>query len=364
MLLFNFYIFTFLLNFTYTFAVFIPNGRAWHSSVLIDNKLYFSGGLKYNGLLNKITNEFFYLDVSKPFTSKDNDSIPWVDLTYTGGPLKTGATACIGGKNNKMIFIFGGFSHSSGDLYANQSFVNQFDTNKQQWINITSVGNVPINRTRISCANFHNGLIAIFSGNFNETYRINGFWIFNTLKLTWSLSNATNAPLSMFGYSAVTLPDGNILYIGGFNSTAFGAPNAHMAMNNSISGPTPPVRADFSAVLSEFGNGTLSSKIFMLDVSQKDSYKWVTEFTPKTTTITTTKPVSTTTSSSNTSSDSKNTSIIIGAIIGSIISLIIFVIANFVCFHKKVSVLNILKTTAVKLKHKVFYLKAMKMQST
>ncbi|KAF0538634.1 galactose oxidase [Gigaspora margarita] len=413
MLLLNFYIFIFLLSFTFTSAAFIPNGRYFHSSALIDKKLYFSGGMKSYG----ITNEFFYLNVSKPFTTTDNVSIPWIDLTYSGGPLKGAATACIGGKNNDMIFIFGIGSNS-------QSFVNQFDTSKQQWINITSVGNVPTDRQDISCANFDNGLIAIFSGfGLNIT---NNLWIFNTLTLTWSLSNATNAPSSVNGYCAVTLPDGNILYIGG-----------NMPMNNlplyntksdtwttSISGQTPSARRFFSAVLcyltisvnvlsikflnkcfkyksffdssfklkasdgriiifggsntstifgdlwilditmfqwsigtilnpimdltlyyhtatlvdnymfvsfGMFQNSTISSKIFMLDVSQKDYYKWVTEFTPtatNTTTTTTTTTTKATTSSSNTSSESKNTCIIIGAIIGSIISLIIVVIAS------------------------------------
>ncbi|RIB23260.1 hypothetical protein C2G38_2242815 [Gigaspora rosea] len=255
MQLLNFYIFTFLLKFTFTFAAFIPNGRESHSC----------GGFKSNGFVSGITNEFFYLDVSKPFTTTDNDSIPWIDLTYTGGPLKTGATACIGGKNNDLIFIFGGISNFSDDLNAFQSFVNQFDTNKQQWINITSVGNVPTNRNDFSCANFNNGLIAIFSGLFEPAYGIvtNDLWIFNTLTLAWSLSNATNAPLPMFGYCAVTFPDGNILYIGGYS---FNLSN-YMPMNNlplyntksdiwknmSISGPTPHARYYFSAVLTSDG---------------------------------------------------------------------------------------------------------------
>ncbi|RIB23248.1 hypothetical protein C2G38_2139843 [Gigaspora rosea] len=220
MLLLNFYIFTFLVNFTFTFAAFIPNGRSYHSSVLIDNKLYFSGGsLNYSS--SSITNEFFYLDVSKPFTTTDKDSMPWIDLTYTGGPLKAGATTCIGGKNNDMIFILGGT--------FNQSFVNQFDTSKRQWINITSVGNVPTDRIDISCANFDNGLIAIFSGvsSSNSIPFPNDLWIFNTLTLTWSLSSATNAPLNLFSYCAVTLPDGNILYIGGI-----GYYSNYMPMNN------------------------------------------------------------------------------------------------------------------------------------
>ncbi|RIB11874.1 hypothetical protein C2G38_2202283 [Gigaspora rosea] len=318
--------FTFFLNFIFTFAAFIPNGRFFHSSVLIDNKLYFSGG--YNDSLGIITNEFFYLDVSKPLETTNNSSIQWVDLTYTGGPLKTETTACIGGKNNDIIFIFGGYSHTS------QYFVNQFDTSEQQWINIASVGNVPTNRNYTSCANFNNRSIAIFSGYSS----INDFWIFNTLTQSWSLGNTTNAPPSRCAYYAITLPDENILYIGGVSGINI---TVYMPMNNFTSGPTPPVRDSFSAVLTsderiiifggsyettnlgdlwilditkfqwsignilnpitnltlqghtatlvdnymfvsfgEFSIGNLSSRIFMLDVSRKDSYRWVTEFTP------------------------------------------------------------------------------------
>ncbi|RIB22622.1 hypothetical protein C2G38_2033443 [Gigaspora rosea] len=195
-------------------------------------------------LLVVLRMNFFYLDVSKPFKTTDSDPIPWIDLTFTGGPLKTDATACIGGKNNDIIFIFGGISKFD-DLNAYQSFVNQFDTNKQQWINITSVGNVPTNRFDISCANFDNGLIAIFSGNgLNIT---NDLWIFNTLTLTWNLNNAINAPLPMSGYCAVTLSDGNILYIGESSARKSAV---YMSMNYSTLGPPPPSRQLFSAVLS------------------------------------------------------------------------------------------------------------------
>ncbi|CAG8615933.1 17055_t:CDS:2 [Cetraspora pellucida] len=330
MLYFSFNAFIFLLNCIFTYAAFIPSGRLSHSSILNDRKLYFSGGMKFvNGTYNAYTNEFFYLDVSKPFTITDNISIPWVDLTYTGGPQKLDATACIGGKNNDMVFIF-------GDYPNNQPFVSQFDTSKQQWIDIASVGSVPTNRYSISCAGFNNGSIAIFSG-YNIT---NDLWIFNTLRLTWSLSNATNAPLSRYSYQAITLPDDNILYIGGFSNIT----NSYMPMNNNTSGSTPPSRNSFSAILTPdgrivifgghnsnttfgdlwildttiyqwsvgsilnpivdltlrehtatlvnnymfvgfgiFSNSSVSSKIFMLDVSQKDSYKWVTKFVPNST---------------------------------------------------------------------------------
>ncbi|RIB14725.1 hypothetical protein C2G38_2194250 [Gigaspora rosea] len=251
----SFYIFAFLLNFIATFA-FIPNGREFHSSVLIDKKLYFSGG--NNNSFGRITNEFFYLDVSKPFITTDDISIPWFDLTNTSGPSKLYATTCIGGKNNDLIFIFG-----YGD---NQSFVNQFDTSKQQWIDFTPVGNVPADKLFISCANFNNGLIAIFSGKkyypININDNDNNIWIFNTLTLTWGLSNATNAPPPRYLYCAITLPDENILYIGGINlinsskisftqmnSLSLYNTTSDMWANMSTSGQPPPARVYFSATL-------------------------------------------------------------------------------------------------------------------
>ncbi|KAF0501092.1 galactose oxidase [Gigaspora margarita] len=380
MLYFSFYIFTFLLNFIFTFATFIPNERYCHSSVLIDKKLYFIGGFKFvNSSFSSITNEFFYLDVSKPFTTTNNILIPWIDLTYTGGPLKYSATACIGGKNNDMIFIFGGIS----PLNVIQSFVNQFDTSIQQWINITSVGSVLTDKGGFSFAKFNNGLIAIASGNSTFINITKELWIFDTLTLTGSLSNATNIPY-LWGYCAITLPDENILYIGEHNAINL---LDFAPMNNGTSGQTPPGRDSFSAVLTfdgriiifgghneiaslgdlwilditmfqwsignifnpivdfipyehtatlvdnymfvafgKFINGSYSSKISILDVSQKNSYKWVTEFIPNTTTTTTITATTSNSISNNTkSSDSKNTSRIIGSIVSLII---IFVIAS------------------------------------
>ncbi|CAG8684581.1 25152_t:CDS:2, partial [Cetraspora pellucida] len=371
----------------FTFSGFIPYRKYSHSSILINKKLYFIGGYSRPGQ-NYTTNEFFYLDVSKPFTIKDSASIPWNDLTYTGGPQKASATACTDGKNDDLIFIFGGYPYEP-------SFVNQFDINKQQWFNITTIGNSPTYRSSISCVEFNNGLIAIFSG-YNAVKIPNDFWVFNTFTLTWSLSNATNAPSSRYSYRAIILPDKNILYISGKYSA-----NAYVPMDNlplyntksdtwtnmSLSGPTPPAREYPSAVLTPdkriiifggYNNGTtlsdlwildvtsyqwsignilnpivdlalyrhtatlvdnymiiafglfssdnISSNVFMLDVSQKDSYRWVTEFAPNATTTTAT--ISNNPISSNTESPGpKNTNLIIGTIIGSIISLVIFVIA-------------------------------------
>ncbi|CAG8779311.1 37360_t:CDS:2, partial [Gigaspora margarita] len=259
-----------------------------HSSVLIDNKLYFKGGNKLSDNSNEgLTNELFYLDVSKPFTTTDNVSITWINLTYTDGPLKGEATSCIGGKNNDILFEFGGYSP------LNQTFVNQFDTSKQQWSYIESVG--PRYRQDISCAKFSSGLIAIFSG-LSDPYTINDLWIFNTLTLSWNLSNAVNSPPQRFGYCAITLPNENILYIGGRKFTDLYDNSSYMPMNilplyNTKShmwtnmglvlcGHTATLVEIYMIVaFGSFVNGSLSSKLFMLDVSQKDSYRWVNEFT-------------------------------------------------------------------------------------
>ncbi|CAG8809147.1 34466_t:CDS:1 [Gigaspora margarita] len=94
----------------------------------------------------------FYLDVPKPFTTTDNDSIPWIDLIYSCGPWKEHTyIACIGRKSSSQVFIFG----------YNQSFVNQFYISEQQLINFTSTWSIPTVRIGISCANINNELDAI-----------------------------------------------------------------------------------------------------------------------------------------------------------------------------------------------------------
>ncbi|CAG8811783.1 6301_t:CDS:2, partial [Gigaspora margarita] len=209
--------------------------------------------------------------VSQNFTMK---ALPWNDLTFTGIFANIDASMCSGGSNNDLIFVFGG-------AFDYNSFTYKYDISKQQWTDVR-----------------------------------NDFW----------------------GYCAITLPDNTILYIGG---TFFGI---NLPLNSNTTGPTPPGRHDFSAVLTSdkriiifggygdtsslgdlwildittyqwsagtilnpnglilnghtanlvdnymivaFGaygwNFNFSSTIYMLDVSQRDSYKWVTEFNSSTT---------------------------------------------------------------------------------
>ncbi|CAG8810737.1 13028_t:CDS:2, partial [Gigaspora margarita] len=87
-----------------------------HISVLVDKKLYFSGG--YNHDQDEILNDFFYLDVSQPFNIP---ALPWNDLTFTGAPTKFAASAC-SSENNSDLFIFGA---SGRDFISCAKFYNR-----------------------------------------------------------------------------------------------------------------------------------------------------------------------------------------------------------------------------------------------
>ena len=57
-------------------APFKPLKRRAHTATFIDDKLYILGGINLLDTNNEITGQgFFYLDVSKPFTTKD---IKWL----------------------------------------------------------------------------------------------------------------------------------------------------------------------------------------------------------------------------------------------------------------------------------------------
>ncbi|CAG8754896.1 5979_t:CDS:2, partial [Ambispora leptoticha] len=156
-----------------------------------------------------------------------------------------------GGENNGLIFVFGGYLYGSDNISA-----HQYDISEKVWTDIKSG---PINRFGISCAKINNNLIAIFGGSAINSSNIlfNDLWTFDISTLSWNLINAKNPPSPRMGYCAVTLPDQSILYIGGQTSDPF-APMDKLPLYNTksdtwinmaVSGPTPPGRRDFSAVL-------------------------------------------------------------------------------------------------------------------
>ncbi|KAF0332894.1 galactose oxidase [Gigaspora margarita] len=290
---FSLYIFAFLLNISFTFAKFVPPPRTRHTSVLVDKKLYFFGGIDEN------------------YTA-----LPWNKLTSTGVLQNYGASACNGGNNNDL-FIFGG--------YESESFTIKYDINNKHWTNITSSGKEPINRFSFSCAKFNNRLITIFAGFPDDgADSINDLWIFDSFKLKWTLSNASNAPQtsilplydtasdtwkslntsgptppSRTDFSAVLTSDKRIIIFGGQNDfpSVFGdlwildiATNKWSV--GKISNPNGLTLYSHTATLVDnymivafgsYGGNNITSTIYLLDVSKRDSYTWVTKFIPNTT---------------------------------------------------------------------------------
>ncbi|CAG8574395.1 2115_t:CDS:2, partial [Dentiscutata heterogama] len=110
--------------------VFYESGE--HSAVLVDKKLYFLGGWSLEDK-HYASNQLFYLDVSKSFTTFDVSLMPWTDLhSISGITYKTAATACV---CDTTIYYIGG-SH-----YGRH--VSKFDTISLQWSEPTTSGSIP-----------------------------------------------------------------------------------------------------------------------------------------------------------------------------------------------------------------------------
>ncbi|CAG8463462.1 20677_t:CDS:2 [Gigaspora margarita] len=226
MLYFRYYIFAFLLNFILTFADFVPPVRRGHTSVLVDKKLYFTGGFNKNA---GNMNDFFYLDVSKHFTIT---ALPWNDLNFTGSLQNAYISyipACSGGHFNDFIFIFGVLYNN----FANVSFTYIFDISQQQW----TIRNEPIKSKLFSCAKFYNGL-----------------------------SNATNAPSDILAYCAITLPDDTILYIGGTYGGGDPVP-----MNQSFLCDTESDKWKILVLFGGVNDNVILGDLWILNI---ESYQW------------------------------------------------------------------------------------------
>ncbi|CAG8837378.1 16218_t:CDS:2, partial [Gigaspora margarita] len=265
-----------------------------HNAVLVDKRLYFHGGwsLEEKGMA---PNQLFYLDVSKSFTTFDISLMPWTDLSSISGVTrKTGATACV---DETTIYFIGG-SHYGG-------LVSKFDTISLQWSEPTTSGSIPVEEIRWTQCVILGHKIYIYGG-----YTV----LLDTSKLFWSTFTSSLIYSGTQDYSATLLND-SIIYIGGASNTLGAQHNRILLFYgtgditiNSLDTLTfiwtipvilnsgGPLRylVEHTATLIEayiliaFGfylndKGALDSStsdIFLLDVSHKDNYKWVTTYDP------------------------------------------------------------------------------------
>jgi hypothetical protein len=179
--------------------------RVQHTASYVDNKIYFLGGSTNE---KTYTNDFFYLDVSKPFTL-DSD-LPIVDLSdKTSIPNHATATSSVCGSNKDTIFLFGGtFEDDTAPL------VFAFNISNPVWTIVNDKGSKPIRRSLSSGVCSENAKIYSFGGVNGGIVR-NDFDIFDTNQFIWSAGNNLNTPPPMDTIAATLLPDGRIVYLGG-----------------------------------------------------------------------------------------------------------------------------------------------------
>ncbi|CAG8597181.1 1982_t:CDS:2, partial [Cetraspora pellucida] len=187
---------TYILYSNHKIAAYIPNSRFGHTANLINNKIYFQGGT--DGYTD--FSDFFYLDILKPFDVYNTSSMPWTDISsLTRSNRSIGASCNV--KNQSIFFI-------GGNTLVN-NLVEKFDTLTQQWTIPNIIGNVSMSLNGVQCV-VSEDIIYVFSGNAE-----NKMIILNTSSLTLSVLSYAGAPAALVRYSATLLPNGDIFYIGG-----------------------------------------------------------------------------------------------------------------------------------------------------
>jgi hypothetical protein len=191
---------------------FKPAIRTFHTATLIGNKLYFVGGLlniTADGSVVPVGKEFFYLDVSSPFNTKE---LLWQDLSsiYTV-PFHAGAAAVKGGANNNTLFLYGGVVY--GSTAAAAELVYTFDTQSNTWSIPTIAGVNTIRKNSLTSIIGYNGKMYLWGGIADEV-GVNSMLILDTIKLSWEMGSLVDAPTPRSNYGAVLLPDQTIIYMG------------------------------------------------------------------------------------------------------------------------------------------------------
>ncbi|PKY52687.1 hypothetical protein RhiirA4_497243 [Rhizophagus irregularis] len=199
------------------------------------------------GFGEKEGKEFFYLDVSSPFTTLKPS---WDDLTDINTlEAHWGATSVNGGADNSSLILYGGMQYNKDSSHSNFPLIHIFDAQNNSW----SVPEVPGQEQIFYLTG--SGVID-HSGQMYTLEIIHQMMVvFDTIDLTlWKKSSINN--IFMTFYVAVLLPDQNIIY---FSDSDGADPNlSEVLLYNTIDdrwrvqetiGNIPSNRSDFSAVL-------------------------------------------------------------------------------------------------------------------
>src|SRR6266542_2029726 len=74
--------------------------RADLCSILLNDRIYFAGGLNRNGL---VTHDFFYLDLSESFNTKSQYSLPFKEVAKT--PFGHRDSALVSANDTIYLFV-------------------------------------------------------------------------------------------------------------------------------------------------------------------------------------------------------------------------------------------------------------------
>ncbi len=194
---------------------FTPEGRFGHSSIIVDNKLYFFGDLG-----EKFSQEVFYVDLSKPFNAV---APSWIDISDSSTiPFFSVWTsiALINNDNDPNIYLIGGMiDPTSFEDVPSLTYV--FNSKSGHWNSPITKGIQPKRRNNMKAIVDDTGKIYIFGGYSNTESEIfyDDMLILNTNDLTWSYGPIINVPSKRAFYSATLLTNGKIAYIGGYEQT-------------------------------------------------------------------------------------------------------------------------------------------------
>ncbi|GBC37386.2 hypothetical protein GLOIN_2v1838155 [Rhizophagus irregularis DAOM 181602=DAOM 197198] len=341
----------------------------------MDNKIYFLGGAIENYFE---TNDFFYLDVSKPFNL--DSTLPIVDLSNDARkihPHSSSGVSTICGPNNDTIFLICGVSKDS--------FFYRFINNKE-WVPVISFDNVQWSSALeyfllpdLNIPNYlapaillPDGRIAYIGKRIDDLWvNFRNIYIYDTINGTWiNMSTSGIEPSSRALHTAVLTQDDLIIIYGGVDSQFLPVPDQISVLDTKVDSftwsvpnidPVPssaPFRDHTATIVGNymiiaFGeyrnttNDIFSDQIHMIDVSEKNNYMWVKSFTPNNTytsnttteSTSTIEPASATKSANATKSPGEGLAAIIGGTTGGIATVIIIISVSYLLYRRKRTVI-------------------------
>ncbi|UZO11879.1 uncharacterized protein OCT59_003432 [Rhizophagus irregularis] len=335
-------------------------GRSGHTASYMDNKIYFLGGR--TKIYRDGTNDFFCLDVSKPFNLDSTLPIV-VDLSNDARqiyPHKNGASA-ICGPNKDTIYLI---------CRASMSYSYRFINNKE-WV----PGTIFIPEWSSTVCN-KNGSYIYTYGSYHYDVKKHAMYTMSITDTTSWNSGLSDLDITNNLGLSILLPDERIAYIGysgeriddfvdfNFRNTYIYDTNYGTWENMSTSGIEPSPRISYTAVLTQdgliiiYGGANFMTpvpdqilvldtkdhitvvllmmmflviKFIMIDVNEKNNYKWVKSFTPT---------LATTPNITKTAYPTK--SAIIGGTTGGIATIIIIMSVSYLLYRRKRELLYML----------------------